>query len=350
MAPDFGFIPDSAQRHPNEIPVDGPGDGPCYGGLTYPRRTNQAEDGTLQGVGQLNNSQILQHPVFDLLQAVVILIEDLFRYGDIDVGLGGFIPGQSQDGFHVGPDHRTFCRGRLHLGKTLDLLFHLIGGFLWQFEFFQFLEEFFDFINFLFVLSQFSLNRPHLLPQVIFPLVLVDLALDLIADGLFQIEDFDFPPEQAAEFFQPLVQIESFQDGLFVIGPDVHVGGNDVCQSSRLFNGHDGGEDVLGTLRIQGQVFFKSRYDRTHPGFRYRGQFVLLRVRCQGYPAFEIGHLKNDFFDGSPAHPFYQDSNGVSGKLEHLLYLCNGSHMIKILDGGQIRVFILLSHQKYLLV
>ena len=57
MASEFRLVADATERHPNVFAVEGASDRLAQGGLANAGRTNQAEDGSLHVVLQLQDGQ-----------------------------------------------------------------------------------------------------------------------------------------------------------------------------------------------------------------------------------------------------------------------------------------------------
>ena len=75
VAADLPFVADAAERNANEPAVDRARDGTAERRLADPRRTDQAENRTL-GVGlEPPDRQVLENPLLDPVQVVVILVE-----------------------------------------------------------------------------------------------------------------------------------------------------------------------------------------------------------------------------------------------------------------------------------
>src|SRR5690606_12126055 len=95
VAADLGFVTHAAQRNADELALQGAGDRAAQRGLAYARRANKAQDHTFALtadlviilaalaellfalLAQLAHSQEFEDAVFDILEAVVILVKDL---------------------------------------------------------------------------------------------------------------------------------------------------------------------------------------------------------------------------------------------------------------------------------
>jgi hypothetical protein len=69
----FGLVAQTAQGDAHELASGRTGDGLSDAGLTGPRRTDKAQDGSLYLSDLLLHGQVFQNTLFDLGQAVVVL-------------------------------------------------------------------------------------------------------------------------------------------------------------------------------------------------------------------------------------------------------------------------------------
>ncbi len=80
---------------------------------------------------ELAHRQELEHPVLDVLEAVVVLVEDLGGVLEVDLLLGAGVPRQLGDGLEIGTDHLRLHRLAAHARQAselaVDLLAHVLG-------------------------------------------------------------------------------------------------------------------------------------------------------------------------------------------------------------------------------
>src|SRR6185369_4898866 len=110
MAADLRFVPHPSEGDADELAPQCPGDGTPETGLSHSRRTHKAEDRPLHVLFQRTNRQILQYPLFDILQVVMVLIEDLFRHVYVPVIHCADHPGHAGKIVQIGPGHGLFRR------------------------------------------------------------------------------------------------------------------------------------------------------------------------------------------------------------------------------------------------
>ena len=112
VAADLGLVADAADRDPLELAAQRLGDRAAEAGLADPGRADEAEDRAGRVGVELAHRQVLEDPVLDLLEVVVVGVEDLAGVGDVEVVLGLLRPGQLDQPLEVGADDAVLGRGR----------------------------------------------------------------------------------------------------------------------------------------------------------------------------------------------------------------------------------------------
>ena len=131
MAADLGLVLHAAQRDAPEVAAQRAGDAASERGLADAGRADEAQDGALAVRLELAHGQVLEDPLLDRLEAMVVLVEHVLRpteAGGVQRGLG---PGQVADRFQPGADHAVLGAIDVHAAQALDLalglLTHLVG-------------------------------------------------------------------------------------------------------------------------------------------------------------------------------------------------------------------------------
>src|SRR5260221_3815417 len=114
VAADFSLIANAAERLANELTARGTRNRAPERGLADARRTYQAQDRPLQLVGAGLDSEILNNPVLDLLQGVMVLVQHALRFGDILLELRLLAPRQAEQNIEIVPRDGRFGRHRSH--------------------------------------------------------------------------------------------------------------------------------------------------------------------------------------------------------------------------------------------
>ena len=110
VAADLGLIAHPAERHAGKLAAHRPGDRARDRGLADAGRADQAEDRAPHLAGQLQDGKIFEDPLFDLFQAVMVFVQDLFDFGNIEFAFGLLFPGQLDQPVKISPDDRRLRR------------------------------------------------------------------------------------------------------------------------------------------------------------------------------------------------------------------------------------------------
>ena len=104
VAADLGLVADAADRDPLELAAERAGDRAAEAGLADPGRADEAEDRAGRVRVQLAHREVLEDPVLDLLEVVVVGVEDLAGVADVEVVLGLDRPRQLDEPLEIGAD------------------------------------------------------------------------------------------------------------------------------------------------------------------------------------------------------------------------------------------------------
>ena len=91
VAADLGLVADAADREPLELAAERAGDRLPERGLADAGRADEAEDRTGEVVLQLRDGEVLDDPLLDLLEVVVVLVEDRPGALEVEVVLGRLV-------------------------------------------------------------------------------------------------------------------------------------------------------------------------------------------------------------------------------------------------------------------
>ena len=115
VAADLGLVADAADGDALELAAERPGDRAAEAGLADAGRADEAEDRPWRLRVELADGQVLEDPVLDLLEVVVVLVEDLPGVGDVEVVLGLLRPGEVDEPLEVGADDAVLGGDRRQL-------------------------------------------------------------------------------------------------------------------------------------------------------------------------------------------------------------------------------------------
>ena len=89
VAADLRLVVHAAQAHAHELAPGRLGDALAERGLAHAGRADEAQDRALARRIQLAHREVLEDALLDLLEAVVVLVEDAPRLGDVDRAASG---------------------------------------------------------------------------------------------------------------------------------------------------------------------------------------------------------------------------------------------------------------------
>src|SRR5262249_37813869 len=103
---DLGLVANTTQAGADELAAQRAGDRAAEGVLADAGRPDEAQDRRAHLItGQLAHRQVLEQPLLDFLQPVVILVEYRLGLGDTNLGHILFGPRQIDQPVEVGPNH-----------------------------------------------------------------------------------------------------------------------------------------------------------------------------------------------------------------------------------------------------
>ena len=108
MTADFRLVANAAEGNPQELAPHRPRYGTAERGFADAGRAHEAEDRPLDLLHQSLHGEVFEDALLDLLQAVMIRFEDLFRLIDIDLVARSLPPGQGHQPIDVIAYHGGF--------------------------------------------------------------------------------------------------------------------------------------------------------------------------------------------------------------------------------------------------
>ncbi|MCA9682910.1 MAG: PAS domain-containing protein, partial [Myxococcales bacterium] len=183
VAADLGLVTDAAEADADEAATDGPGHALAQRGLADAGRARQAQDRPLLRGVELEHGHVLEDPLLDLLEVVVVLVEDVADRADLELVLGGDRPGQIDQPLEVGPRDRVLGARRLHLLEPVELLEGDLLGLLRHLGVGDLLLELVGLGVLVVDLAELALDRLELLTQHVLALRVAHLFLDLGVDA-----------------------------------------------------------------------------------------------------------------------------------------------------------------------
>src|SRR5258708_6060754 len=130
MTANFGFIAHAAERHANEFAAGGVTDGHGERGLADARRPDETEDGAFGIFYELADGKEFENALFDLFQAVMLIVQNFFGGFDVADFFGTFFPGHSEQPIEIVAAHGGFRGHGRHQLEALEFLDSLLVDFL----------------------------------------------------------------------------------------------------------------------------------------------------------------------------------------------------------------------------
>ena len=251
MAADLGFVVDAAEAHARELAPGRLGDALAERGLAHAGRTDEAQDRALAGGIQLAHREKLENAPLDLLEAVVILVEDAPRLGDVDRRFRFGRPGQLDQPLEIRADHRVLAGGFGHALETLQLLARVLLDLRRHLGFGDRLGELGDLGGTLVAFAQLLLDGAHLLAQQVLAVGFADRRAGPLVDLARDLQDLDAVRQQLEQLVEPRLEVEGLQQRLLLLGADVHQPGDEVRELRRVLDRLERGHHLLGDLRQQ---------------------------------------------------------------------------------------------------
>ena len=298
------------------------------GCLSHAGRAHKTEDRAFHLAFQLDDAQEFEDPLLHLFEVVVVLVEDLFYFLDLDVVLGRVAPRQVDEPFYVGAQHGRLDGVGMHHLEALDLLLRL----------------FFDLLR--------HLRLLYLLPEVLMSSVLSSVSPSSVRIAficsrrkyslwLFVISSLAWESIFAcmlrSSISLPMISesflsrsmgstISSSSWALSTCEPEV--GGGDVGEFSRLVDGIEDEEDIGGDHPAHGDDLLHLLLDVAHERFDLEGDLGDERL-LDGFDLHEEGgRLLNVFDNAGLLDPLDEDLDPAVGEAEHPHDLGDDAHRI----------------------
>ncbi len=294
MAADLGLVTHPAERQADELAVGGAGDRLGERRLADARRAREGEDGALRLLDQRTHRQELEDAVLDLLQAEVVLVEDLLGADEIPAFLGLLVPGNGDQPVEVVARDRRLGRHRRHRLEPAQLLNGLLGRFLRHPCLVDFLAQFLDLVALVVLATQFLLDRLHLLVEVVLFLRLLHLLLDARLDAAVDLELVHFAFEHAGDAVETLDGRDDLEEVLLLLDADEQVSGDGVAQLRRVVDADGGDHGVEVQVVRELDVLLEHRDDAAHHRLDVGGHVLRARDHLHDDPEEALVFLPLD--------------------------------------------------------
>ena len=202
MSANLSFIPYPAQRNTGKFTVYCFGNGNRHGSLAHTGRPHKTQDWRFIGLCQLLYRKVLQYSLFDLFQAIMMLVKNFGCLTNIKAVLVILSPWQIQHSIQIVSDNCAFSHHGRHFNQPVYFfakpLRHLFG----KGKGFYLFPVFLGLGMNIFFIAQFLAYHLYLFPQIILFLVLFNTLMNFLGDTLFQLGNRHFLMKDFKEFFQ----------------------------------------------------------------------------------------------------------------------------------------------------
>ena len=194
---------------------------------------------------QLPDREELQHPVLHVVQAVVVLVEDLLGAVEIDLVVGALAPRQLGDPLKVGADDLVL--GGLGRGavEAPQLALDFTPGRFAQLQLRDPLAQLVGLVA-VALLAQLLANLLQLFPKQHLALPLAQLLLDLGLNVLLCVETDELPLDREQRGSHSILVVEGLEKGLLLGGGEVELEGDQIGEGTGVVDPLNQLVEVLG--------------------------------------------------------------------------------------------------------
>ena len=319
VAADLGLVANAAERHAHELAPERARDRSPERGLADPGRADEAQDRPLLDAAalarQLEHAEVLEDAIFDVLEAVVILVEDLARLGQIQFVVGGGDPRDLDQPLEVGAQDARLGRVGVGLLEPAQLTIGLGARFGRHARGLDLAAQRLE-IALAAGAAQLRLDLAQLLAQEVFALRLGHLLLGARLNRRLHLEDLDLFLQERADAAQALERIHLLEQRLANRDLHGHVRRDQVGEAPRILDAgddhHELGRLQLAALRILGEVVAHRAHERLGLGARRRRELLDALDRDR-----ETGRLLHEAGDARTHQALHQHLDAPVGELAH---------------------------------
>ncbi len=335
VAADLGLVPHAAERHADIFAARRPGDGFRKRGLADARRADEAKDRALDLVGPGLHGEVLDDALLDLVEAEMILVEDLFGVVEVGLDLRLLAPRNARQPVEIVAHDGGLGRHRAHLAQLLELGVRLLAGLLRELGLGDLLFQFGHLVAAVLAVAELLLDRLHLLVEVVLALGLLHLAFYTRADALFDLQDGDLAFHEAERLFKAQLHARRLQHFLLFDDLDGEVRSDRVGELRVVLDLARGTDDLGRDLLVELHIVLELGDDRARQ--RLDLHRVLFRLgQHMGRRLVEFLAVGIAVDLGARA-AFDQHLDGAVGQLEELENVGDGADAV---DGVGLRVVV----------
>ena len=197
-------------------------------------RADEAEDRALLVLLQLADGEVLEDALLDLLEAVVVLVEDLAHRGDVEVvRASGACHGRSRIQSRYVRTTVYSAEPTCIVRRRLSCFFATALGLGREVRLGDALLEAVEIALIAVVLAELFLDRLELLAEHVLALVLAHLLFDLGVDALAHLEDLELAREEAQHLADALLHVDRLEQLRLLLDRRVEVRGDEIGERAR---------------------------------------------------------------------------------------------------------------------
>src|SRR5690606_10699368 len=232
VSADLRLVVHAAQARADELEPDRARDALAERSLADARRADEAQDRAPAFRVELSNCEVFENAPLDLLEAVVVLVEDLTRLRDVDLLGVELRPRERNQPVEIGADHRPLGGRLRHHLEPAQLLHRLLVRLLGHLRLLDRLAQLLD-LGLLLVLAELALDRAHLLSKPELALTLFELLLGLLDDLARKLQHLDAVREVIRDLLQAFADVEGLENLLLLRRLDVDQARDQVGELGR---------------------------------------------------------------------------------------------------------------------
>ena len=278
----------------------------------------------------------------------MVRVEHLFSALDVALDLGPVLPGHRQQPVEIVAHDRRLGRHRAHAAQLLQFGDRLVARLLGELRLVDPILELGHLVATVLAFAELLLDRLQLLVQVVLALGFLHLALDAIANPLFDLKDPDFALHVPEHFLETLGHRPRFEQLLLLGYLQGQMRRDRIGQLAGLFDLIDRDQNLRRDLFVELDVLLELR----HHGARQCLGLLLLtgifRDRL-GNRLEEFGVI-GKFHDAGALTALDQHLDGAVGQLEELQHGTDSANRIDVRGRRIVLGGILLSDEQNLLV
>jgi hypothetical protein len=247
VAADLRLVADAADRDAGELPAQRLGDRLAERRLADSGRADETEDRAREvAVLELRDREVLDDPILDLVQVVMVRVEHLARLDEVEVVLRLLVPGQADDPLDVGADDAVFGGGGRQLLEPPQLAVDRLAGLLRELHLVRPVSELRDLGLLRVGFAELLLDRLQLLAQEVLALRGFHLRLNLVLDLGAELRDLELAVEDHEHIAQPLLDVVLLEQLLLLLGLEAQRRGDQVAEGARVVDVGGRERELLG--------------------------------------------------------------------------------------------------------